>query len=348
MFEWKYLFSDTIIQSGKGIANSAVKTITIDSTGLTATVQGSELYTVTIDKDWEKITCTCQSHYKCKHMAAVLMVCEKVDKAPIREFFAEAEDSLLGIQAGYNKKTIEEKIAKERISDEERARLEAERAERRRQWLADIQKEKAEKEEKARQAEIRRKEKEQREAEVRKRKEERERIKRQKQAEKEAQLKAQREQLEREMAEWREENRKKAEKERVRQIELQSMAEQNAAIKAEHDFQEKLDRQARRGIDKLPAKQKKGVEAELADVDERIAILEKAEAEGKRRQNDKADTIANLSRLDETGWYYPDTEPSEGVIYTDIYGKTVFVPDGQRLWISDEDGYLDTIKPKKK
>lgn len=93
MFEWKKLFDDAVLQRGLNIKPDAIKSITIEDSGLLAKVQGSELYFVKIDKDFRFIVCSCpcQKIYQgfyCKHMVAVISECEKSDDVQIKAFFS--------------------------------------------------------------------------------------------------------------------------------------------------------------------------------------------------------------------------------------------------------------------
>ena len=187
MFEWRYLFADSILQRGKNIHKSAINIVSIDENGLTATVRGTEL---------------CESH--------------KNDA--LAEFYAQSSVSKLAMLALNNKLMVTEKRLE--LERKEAARLKklAEQAEKKRQLELDAPRRAAEKAERERLAALRREEREKREEEAKKKREERERIRAEKEkAEAERRAKAAEEAKRREI-EWRKEMEKRAKKEEENRI----------------------------------------------------------------------------------------------------------------------------------
>lgn len=303
MFEWLYLFSPTILHRGNLISKSNIKIESVDEDGLTATVIGSQPYTVKINGDFSAMSCSCPCDFNCKHMVALLYECETHKDDAIAEFFAKSAVSKLAMEALNRKLTLTEK------------RLEAERIERERL------------------AEERRREREKHNAEVLARKQERERIK----AEKEK-AEAEKRAKERAAAERREqERRKEMAKQAEKEKERQEIAKIVAAERAEIERQEELDKAARRAIRKLPKEDKKKLNAQLAELDAQIAVLEREEQTSYTPQI--SDELAALMSLDERGWLYPDVDPVEGLVYTDKHNNSYFVQDGFRPWFGDDVGF---------
>ena len=176
MFEWRYLFADVILQRAANIAKDAINIESIDDGGLTATVCGTDLYTITIDKDFSSMSCSCPCGFNCKHLAAVLMECESHKGDALAEFYAHSEVSKLAMIALNNKLHVTEKRLE--LEKKEAARLKklAEQAEKKRQFELDAPRRAAEKVERERLAAICREEREKREEEAKKKREERERI----------------------------------------------------------------------------------------------------------------------------------------------------------------------------
>lgn len=306
MFEWRVLFADTILQRGiKLKEKKAVKYILLNDDGLTASVQGHELYTVKIDRAFSNMSCTCPCGYNCKHMVAVMLACQESADNNIVCFFENAEGSPIEQASETRKELYEQRQA----AAEAKARREAEREVRRLQKLQDAPRIQAEKEKKKRLAEQRRTEREKHEAEVAARREEREKKRLEKLKEEEAKRKAREEEWARKQAEW--EAYKKAhqaeleaaEKERQRQQRLREAKKEEEARLAEPRRQKRLDREAREKLMQLPPDIKKQVKKELREVDERIAILEEAEREPELPFDED---ISNHHTMQETGWYYPE------------------------------------------
>lgn len=337
MFEWRYLFADSILQRGKNIHKSAINIVSIDENGLTATVRGTELYTITIDKDFSTMMCSCPCTFNCKHLAAVLFECESHKDDALAEFYAQSSVSKLAMLALNNKLMVTEKRLE--IERKEAARLKklAEQAEKKRQLELDAPRRAAERAERERLAALRREEREKREEEAKKKREERERIRAEKEkAEAERRAKAAEEAKRREI-EWRKEMEKRAKKEEENRI-LQSII---AAERAEEERQAQLDKEARKAIRQLSKEDKARLQAQLRELDEQIEALERAERPEPYPEIDEE--LANLLSLDDRGWLYSDSDPVDGVIYEDKYHKSFFIPDGYRPWYSDNDGYTMTI-----
>lgn len=306
MFYWQMLFSDTIEQRGiKLNEQKAVKSITVDDEGLTASVQGHELYTVKIDRAFSNMSCTCPCGYNCKHMIAVLLACKESADNTIFHFFENAEGSPIAQVAEARKEVYEQRQA----TAEAKARREAEREARRLQKLQDAPRIQAEKEEKKRLAEQRRIEREKHEAEVVARRAEREKRRLEKLKEEEEKRKAREEEWKRKQAEWEaykkahEAEWEAAKKERERQERLREAKREEEARLAEPRRQKRLDRESREKLMKLPPEIKKQVKKELREVDERIAILEEAEREPEPPLDED---LSNHHTMQETGWYYPE------------------------------------------
>lgn len=223
-----------------------------------------------------------------------------------------------------------QKIAKAEHKEADRARKEAMRAEKQRQWEMNAPRREAERVRREQIAEEHRIEKEKRDAEALARKQERERLKVEKErivAEKVAKEKAEREERE---AEWRKEREKQDIKEKERQ-EIEAII---AAERAEVERQDELDKAARKAIRKLPKQDKEKLRTQLAELDEQIAILEREN--GIYAPSQISDELATLMSLDERGWLYPDDDPIEGVYYTDSKNEIFFVPDGFLPWFGDK------------
>lgn len=311
MFYWQVLFSDTIVQRGiKLNKNKTVKSITIDDEGLTAFVQGHELYKVKIDQAFSSMSCNCPCGFNCKHMVAVMLSCQESADNTIVRFWKNAEDSPLAHAAEARKEIYEVRQA----AAQERERKQAEREARRVQQLLDAPRIQAKKEERKRLAEQRRIEREKHEAEVVARREEREKKRLEKLKDEEEKRKAREEEWARKQAEW--EAYKKAhqaeleaaEKERQRQQRLREAKKEEKARLAEPRRQKRLDREAREKLMKLPSDIKKQVKKELREVDERIAILEEAEREPELPFDEDR---SNHHTMQETGWYYPEPKKEE-------------------------------------
>lgn len=311
MFYWQVFFNDTIVQRGiKLNENKQVKSITITEDGLTASVQGHELYTVKIDRDFSSMSCNCPCGFNCKHMVAVMLACQESADAEVVRFWEKADGSPLANAAADRKDIYEAR----QVAEQERKRKDAEREARRIQQILDAPRIQAEKEEKKRLAEQRRIEREKHEAEVAARREERERKRLEKLKAEEAKRKAREEEWTRKQAEW--EAYKKAhqaeweaaEKERQRQQRLREAKKEEQARLAEPRRQKRLDREAREKLMKLPPDIKKQVKKELREVDERIAILEEAEREPELPFDDD---LMNHQTMQETGWYYPEPKIEE-------------------------------------
>ena len=334
MFEWRYLFAETILQRAIRIPSDAIKEISIGEQGLTATVQGTQLYTVIINNDFSEISCSCPCGFLyCKHAAAVLMECEKHHGDAIAEFFAKSAVSKLAMEALNRKLTLTEKRLEAERIEKMRLQKEAEKAERKRQWELDAPRREAERIERERLAEERRREREKHNAEVLARKQERERIK----AEKEK-AEAEKRAKERAAAERREEElRKELAKQAKKEKERQEIAKIVAAKRAEIERQEELDKAARRAIRKLPKEDKKKLNAQLAELDAQIAALEREEQTSCTPQI--SDDLAALMALDERGWLYPDVDPIDGITHIDEHNNSYFVQDGFRPWFGDDVGF---------
>ena len=337
MFEWRYLFADVILQRAANIAKDAINIESIDDGGLTATVCGTDLYTITIDKDFSSMSCSCPCGFNCKHLAAVLMECESHKGDALAEFYAHSEVSKLAMIALNNKLHVTEKRLE--LEKKEAARLKklAEQAEKKRQFELDAPRRAAEKVERERPAAICREEREKREEEAKKKREERERIRAEKEkAEAERRAKAAEEPKRREI-EWRNEMEKRAKKEEEVRI-IQSII---AAERAEEERQAQLDKEARKAIRQLSKEDRAKLQTQLRELDEQIEALERAERPEPYPEMDEE--LANLLSMDDRGWLYSDSDPLDGVIYEDKYHKSFYIPDGYRPWYGDDDGYTMTI-----
>lgn len=347
MFEWRELFIPTILERGKGISPTDLANVKVSDEGLTATIKGTETYDLQIHTGCEWISCSCpfaqNNGLACKHMAALLLHCENNMTAELEEFFRGSETSPLGEQA---KRYKEKRLQKEREREakkEERAEKERIAFEKYQEWLRTEPQRQAERAEKARLAEERRIERARQEEEKRKRREERERKRQERlqaqlaklkaleeeRRQQEEQLRIQREkweaQRQREQAEL-EAKRKKQQEEWERNAPIREANEKREAERLAREAEEKRQRQIDREVARKRRFLPKHIKKQLAEHDELIRLMEEAEREPQLRKPSKYEE--GLRRMEETGWYYEDTDRLDGVFYVDKYGNEVFVPDG--------------------
>ena len=259
MFEWRYLFADAILQRGANIAKNAIKIESVGEQGLTATVQGTQLYTVTIDPDFSTMGCSCPCGFNCKHLVAVLFECESHKGDEIANFYARSLVSKLAMVALNNKLIVTEKRLELERKEAARLKKMAEQAEKKRQWELDAPRRAAEKAERKRLAAIRRAEMEKREEEAKKKREERERIRAEKEKEEAEHRAKEQERAKQREIEWRKEMEKRAKKEEENRI-IQAIV---AAERAEEERQAQLDKDARKAIRRMPKEDRAKLQAQL-------------------------------------------------------------------------------------
>ena len=108
---WKDFFYKNILSNSLYINDNNIKIILNDENIVTAQIQGSELYNLTLKKDLSEISCDCPFAMKneyCKHMAALLNYCEKKNNNFNINFDREKFD--LKLKTNYKQIDLDEEI----------------------------------------------------------------------------------------------------------------------------------------------------------------------------------------------------------------------------------------------
>ena len=336
MFDWRELFIPIILNRGEKLPRGNISNVKISEQGLTAQIQGTEVYDLQINTGLDWISCSCpfaqNNGLACKHLAALFVYCEENWTNEMLVFFKNAENSRLGQQAiKYKIKRLEEELEKERekLQDFETGGLVLENNQ---EWIRTDPQYQIKREEKARLVEERKKQKQVKEEEKRRKREERQRKyweKIYKEEEERKRLQEERqfaEERAKKRIEEREAQRKKEQEEmecfRRALEERKERERERLAIEAEEKRQEKLDKKTARKMRRLP----KRIQDKFKDDDEFIKMLEEAEREP--RISDLSSDEEDLYRLKETGWYYDDVDKQEGYYCIDTDGKKIFILKG--------------------